>query len=152
MNRGWPCRFSCSERVGENLERKQSSSLSSIFLYFLLFSTINCGGRPKKIKENGPVTQNTFLCVQMHRHTYVSAVFINWHFPALGVNQVTVNAYFAYLNQSLITHLYLKIELYLMSHPSKNVNTLEPCLWVLLKFISITDFPSFCSLQSCGLW
>lgn len=97
------------------------------------------------MKENVSVTQNTFLCVQMHRHTYVSAVFINWHFPALVVNQVTVNAYFAYLNQSLMNHLCLKIEsLYLMSHPSKNVNALEPCLSVLLKFISITDFPSVC--------
>lgn len=138
--KGWPCRFSCSEIVGENLERKQSSFLSSIFHNKFFF------GRPKKLNENRSVTQNTFLCVQMHRHTYVSAVFINCHFPALVVKQVSVNAYFAYLNQSLITHLYLKIEsLYLMSYPSKNVNAIEPCLWVLLKFISITAFPSFCS-------
>lgn len=143
--RGWPCRFSCSERVGENLERKQSRSLSSIFLYFLLLSTMNCGGRPKKI-EGKQVCNPEHLFVCSNADTLMFQVFIKWHFPALVVNQVTVNAYFAYLNQSLVTHLYLKIELlYLMSHPSKNVHTLEPCLSVLLKLISITDFLSFCS-------
>lgn len=92
------------------------------------------------------VTQNIFLCAQMHRHTCVSAVFVNWHFPALVINQVTVNAYLAYSNQSLIRHLHFKTEpFYWMSHSSKNVNPLESCLSVLLRFISITDFPSFCS-------
>lgn len=58
----------------------------------------------------------------------VSAVLVNWHFTASVVNLVIINAYLSYLRQSFINNAYSKIEsLYLIAHPSKNVNALEVC-------------------------
>lgn len=64
----------------------------------------------------------------MQKDTNVSAVHVNWHFTASVVNLVIINAYLSYLRQSFINNAYSKMEsLYLIAHPSKNVNALELC-------------------------
>lgn len=66
---------------------------------------------------------------------------------------MTVNAYFAYLNQSLITHLYLKMEsFYLISHPSKKHEHIRTMLFSIVKIYFHHRFSLFLLLSSFGLW
>lgn len=82
----------------------------------------------------------------------VSAVFITRNFTEFLENLVIINAYLAYLNQSLINNTHSKTEsLHLIAHTSKNVNTLERCRcssFGIVKIYFHHRLPLFLLLQS----